>query len=137
MTARWVADMIGVAAELELADFINAGAKTAEEIAKAKGLHASSLYRLLRGLASYGIFAEQEDGTFAQTPRSDALRKDVPHSAWGVAQLTTRPWSVRAWMELGHSIRAGTPAFEHVHGMRVFDYFNRHPNELELFAYLA
>ena len=37
-------------------------------------------------------------------------------------------------MELGHSIRAGTPAFEHVHGMQVFDYFNRHPNELELFA---
>jgi hypothetical protein len=110
MTARWVADMIGVAAELELADFINAGAKTAEEIAKAKGLHASSLYRLLRGLASYGIFAEQEDGTFAQTPRSDALRKDVPHSAWGMAQLTTRPWAVQTWMELGHSIRAGTPA---------------------------
>jgi hypothetical protein len=52
MTARWVADMIGVAAELQLADFINAGAKTAEEIAKAKGLHATSLYRLLRGLAS-------------------------------------------------------------------------------------
>ncbi len=37
MTARWLADMIGVAAELELADFINAGAKTAEEIANAKG----------------------------------------------------------------------------------------------------
>jgi hypothetical protein len=33
MSARWIADMIGVAAELELADFINAGAKTAKEIA--------------------------------------------------------------------------------------------------------
>src|SRR5258708_19933576 len=96
MTARWVADMIGVAAELQLADFINAGAKTAEEIAKAKGLHATSLYRLLRGLASYGIFAEQGDGTFPQTPRSHPLPNDVPHSAWGMAQLTTRPWSVRA-----------------------------------------
>ena len=39
MSARWVADMIGAAAQLELADFINAGAKTAEEVAKAKGLH--------------------------------------------------------------------------------------------------
>jgi hypothetical protein len=122
MTARWVADMIGVAAKLELADFIQAGAKTAEEIAKAKGLQATSLYRLLRGLASYGIFAEQEDGTFAQTPRSDALRKDVPYSAWGMAQLTTRPWSVRAWMELEHSVRAGTPAFEHVNGIQLFEY---------------
>jgi hypothetical protein len=42
MTARWVADMIGVAAQLELADFIDRGTKTAEEIAKAKGLHATS-----------------------------------------------------------------------------------------------
>ena len=41
MTARWVADMIGAAAQLELADFIDLGAKTAEEIAKAKGLHAT------------------------------------------------------------------------------------------------
>jgi hypothetical protein len=134
MTARWVADMIGVAAELELADFINAGAKTAEEIAKAKGLHAPSLYRLLRGLASYGIFAEQADGTFTQTPKSDALRKDVPHSEWGMAQFTTRSWSVQAWMELRHCIRTGTPAFEHVTGMQIFEYFNKHPNELEMFA---
>jgi hypothetical protein len=134
MTARWVADMIGLAAELELADFIGAGAKTAKEIAKAKGLHAHSLYRLLRGLASFGIFAEQEHGTFVQTPRSDALRKDVPRSAWGWAQLVTRPWAGRAWMELGHSIRTGAPAFEHINGMPLFEYFNEHPYELELFA---
>jgi hypothetical protein len=68
MSARWVADMIGVAAELELADFINAGAKTADEIAKAKGLHPTSLYRLLRGLASYGIFVEQEMGPLPTRP---------------------------------------------------------------------
>jgi hypothetical protein len=48
--------MIGVAVELELADFINAGPKTADEIAKAKGLHPTPLYRLLRGLASYRIW---------------------------------------------------------------------------------
>ena len=37
MTASWVADMIGIAAELELADFINAGAKTAKEIRIGQG----------------------------------------------------------------------------------------------------
>ena len=85
MSARWVADMIAVAAKLELADLVNAGTKTVEEIAKAKNLHPTSLFRLMRGLAGYGIFAEQEDGGFAQTPKSDALRRDVPHSAWGMA----------------------------------------------------
>jgi hypothetical protein len=84
----------------------------------------------VRGLASYDIFAEQEDGTFAQTPRSGALRKDVPHSAWGMAQLTTRPSAVRTWMELGHSIRGGTPAFDHVHGMQLFNYSDKHPMDL-------
>src|SRR5260221_7514246 len=84
--------------------------------------------------AAFQTSSEQEDGTFAQTPRSDALRKDVPYSAWGMAQLTTRPWSVRAWMELEHSVRAGTPAFEHVNGIQLFEYFDKHPNELELFA---
>jgi hypothetical protein len=33
--------MIGEAAKLELADFINAGAKTAEKIAKAKGVRTA------------------------------------------------------------------------------------------------
>jgi O-methyltransferase domain len=134
LVARWVAYMIGVAAELGLADFIHAGGRTAEDIAQAKGLHASSLYRLLRALASYGIFAEQDDGTFAQTPMSEALRKDVPHSVSSLAQLAIRPWSVQAWMELSHGIRTGSPAFEHVNGMQFFEYLNQHPNEMELFA---
>jgi hypothetical protein len=43
-------------------------------------------------------------------------------------------WGVRTWLELGHSIRVGTPAFEHVNGIKLFEYFNKHPNELELFA---
>jgi hypothetical protein len=51
--------VIGVAAELEVADFINAGAKTADEIAKAGGLHATSLYWLLQGLATYRIFGSR------------------------------------------------------------------------------
>jgi hypothetical protein len=59
ISARKIAYMIGVAAEPELADFINAGAKTADEIAKAEGLHATSLYWLLRGLASYRIFGSR------------------------------------------------------------------------------
>ena len=41
---------------------------------------------------------------------------------------------MRAWMELGHSIRTGTPAFDHVNGMQLFEYFNKDPNELELYA---
>src|SRR5580704_17083600 len=50
-TGRWVAHLVGVAAELRLADLVQSGPKTAEQLANAAGLHAPSLYRLLRSLA--------------------------------------------------------------------------------------
>jgi O-methyltransferase domain/Dimerisation domain len=131
---RWVAQMVGVAAELGLADEIQSGPKTAEEVAQAKGLHAAPLYRLLRALASVGIFAEQEGGRFRQTPMSDALRSDVPYSMRGIARVINRRWIVRGWMELEHSIRTNVSAFEHVHGMPNFDYASQHPEETNIFA---
>jgi hypothetical protein len=45
VTGRWVANIVGLAAELGLADLIQTGPKTAEEVAAANGLHAPSLGR--------------------------------------------------------------------------------------------
>lgn len=131
---RFMAHIVGVAAELGLADEIQIGPKTAEQLARATGLDSASLYRLLRALASAGIFAEQEDGRFLQTPMSDALRSDVSYSIRGVVRMFNRPWTIRAWTELEHSVRTGASAFEHVHGVHVFDYLNLHPEEMEIFA---
>jgi hypothetical protein len=133
-TGRWVAQIIGVAAELGLADEIQSGPKAAQEIAAAKGLHPDPLYRLLRALASVGIFAEQEDGRFRQTPMSDALRSDVPYSMRGVARLTNRQWMARGWMELERGVRSNVSAFELAHGMQAFDYASQYPEEMEIFA---
>ena len=33
-----------------------------------------SLHRLLRALASFGVFEERADGRYANTPRSECLR---------------------------------------------------------------
>jgi hypothetical protein len=43
-------------------------------------VHAPSLYRVLRTLASVGIFAEGEDGRFCLTPQAEPLRSDAPDS---------------------------------------------------------
>jgi hypothetical protein len=133
-TSRWVAHAVGVAAELGLSDLIQSGPKTAEELADAMGLHAPSLYRLLRALASVGIFTRLEDGRFAQTQASDALRKDVPYSMQGFARMVNRPWAIGAWTQLEHSVRTGVSAFEHANGMFAFDYFTQNPVEMQIFA---
>jgi len=131
---RFAADIVGVAADLGLADQIQSAPKTAEEIAAAMDLHAPSLYRLLRALANFGIFAEQADGSFAHTPMSETLRSDVPYSMRGHARLNFRPWTRKAWGELELTVRTGTPAFEHAQEIQMFDYLNRHPEETQIFA---
>src|SRR5688500_6955563 len=59
-----VAMMVAVVAELGVADFLKDGPKRVEEIARATKAHSQSLYRVLRALASYGIFVEDDDGRF-------------------------------------------------------------------------
>lgn len=133
VTGRWAADIVSVAAELGLADEIQSGPKTADEIAATMGLHAPSLHRLLRALSNFGIFIEDEDGRFGQTAMSETLRSDVPYSMRGMARMTCRPWTLGAWAKLDHTIRTGIPAFEYVHGMQPFDYFAQHPEEVQIF----
>ena len=54
----WVSRLIYVAAKLELADHLNDGPRTVEELAMAAGVQAPALYRVLRALASVGVFEE-------------------------------------------------------------------------------
>jgi hypothetical protein len=73
-----VSQATGVAAELGIADLLASGPRSADELAAATGVHGSARYRVLRLLASEGVFAETEDGRFVLTPMVEALRGDVP-----------------------------------------------------------
>jgi hypothetical protein len=88
---------IAVAAKLGLADFLEEEPKSAEELANATNTHAPSLKRLLRMLTSVGVFAENGNDTFRQTPLSELLRSDHPRSVRSYAmmfgsELFRRPW---------------------------------------------
>src|SRR5678810_566889 len=79
LAGLWVARSVSVAAKLRLADQVGDGAaKSVEELAAATKTHAPSLYRLMRGLAGAGFFAEEPGRRFRNTPLSDVLRTGVP-----------------------------------------------------------
>ncbi len=80
MSGFKVARMISVAAELNVADLLEDGPRHSDELAAATGAHAPSLYRLLRALASVGIFTEVEERRFGLTPLADRLRTRAPGS---------------------------------------------------------
>ncbi len=72
--------LIYVAAKLGIADLLKNGPKTVDDIAQSVGAVPRNLYRVLRALASMGILAETQDGTFTLTPLGEILRDDVPDS---------------------------------------------------------
>ncbi|MEO8285550.1 MAG: methyltransferase [Chloroflexota bacterium] len=122
-----VTQMIYVAAKLSIADLLKDGPQSPDALAQVTGTHAPSLYRLLRGLASMGIFAEDQDGRFGLTPTAVLLQTDVPGSQRPSALVLGEESRWRAWGELLYSITTGEPAFDHIHGMDSWEYLSKNP----------
>lgn len=128
-----VSQAIFVAAALGIADLLASGPRTADELASAAGAHAPSLHRVLRLLASEGVFAETEEGRFALTPMAAALQREAPSPMRALARQIAQDAVWRSWGSLLHAVRTGESAFEHVHGVNLFAYNRQHPQERIVF----
>jgi len=84
--------LVHVAAKLGIADALEDGPQPVSALAAAVGAHPRALYRLLRALASLGLFAELPDGRFELTPLADALRSNAPGSVRPLALLYGDEW---------------------------------------------
>jgi hypothetical protein len=67
---------LGVTADLGVADALARGPRSISELAQETGANVDTLHRLLRALASDGVFAEDEPGIFRNTEASELLRGD-------------------------------------------------------------
>ena len=85
---------IGVTAELRIADLLKDGAKTADELALQTGVHARSLYRVLRACASVGVYAEDNEKKFSLTPLAEPLLSDAPGSLRAFAEMISCDWQL-------------------------------------------
>ena len=124
-----VSQALYVAATLGIADLLAGGPRSVEDLAERTKTHDPTLYRLLRLLASVGVFAEDDTKRFGLTPLAECLRSDVPGSqrAWAIMVCGPTFWS--SWGELLYSVRTGETAFPKVHGMSNWDYRTQHPEE--------
>ncbi|MEW2564767.1 methyltransferase [Streptomyces griseorubiginosus] len=133
MTGAWTTQAIAVAAELRLADHLDAhpGAGLAL-LAELTGCHADSLGRLLRHLAGLGLVAADPDGSYHLTELGEPLRTGAADSFQPLALLYGGPF-YRSFGELAHSVRTGEEAFAKVFGEHHFPHFARHPELADLF----
>jgi SAM-dependent methyltransferase len=112
-----------VAAELGIADLLFDGPQTVDELAAATGTQPEPLFRLLRALASRGVFEQREDGRFAITALAEQLRRDAPGgSVYEYALYVGLPLVQRPWEELLSTLQTGRPSFERVFEASLFDY---------------
>jgi hypothetical protein len=128
-----VARMISVAAELGIADLLEDGPRACDDLAAATVTDPPSLYRLLRALASVGIFAEDSDRRFGLTLLADPLRSGAAGSLRGLARFQNDEWYWQVYRDLPYSVRTGKPATEHLWGDGLYGYFAAHPDAAELF----
>lgn len=134
LTGKWIAQAISVAATLGIADLLAGGPETVEQLAAASSVQADSLYRLLRALASVGIFAETGDGRFGLTPLAECLRSGAPDSIRNWARMLGLPLLWQSWGELLHSVKTGEGGLKKVFGVpNPFGYFAQHPQDAKVF----
>ncbi|MDT5120808.1 MAG: hypothetical protein QOC96_290 [Acidobacteriota bacterium] len=132
MTGYWVSQLLYVAAKLGIADLLKDKPLTREELATATNTDAPTLYRLLRALASVGIFAEDEHKRFNLTPLAATLQSG-PGSMRGMVLHLGEPASWRAWGELLYSVQTGQTAFPQANGAEIFQYYKEHSESSEPF----
>src|SRR5262245_30714717 len=127
--AQWNAAAISAAAKFGIADQLESGPKTTQELASLLNLHEDSLYRVLRALAGLGIFHEGENRTFSQTPLSDVLRTNSKPSLRYVATMMIDHWQARSVQGICSTIENGRASVVNILGAGLFEYLGGHPDE--------
>ncbi len=128
--------MLGAVARFAIPDFVerHPGAD-ADEIARGLGLNADAVHRCLRTLASLGIFTMNKRGQFFNNRRSRVLLSGQLTRGREWALYFSSGSNVAAWSDLPAALESGRSAFARVHGMSVWDWFDLHPDEREMFAH--
>jgi hypothetical protein len=120
---------LAVAVELGLADALEGGARSADDLAAAAGVDADALQRLLRALASDGVFEEREPGVFANTPMSATLRGD----GWPEFARLFGGVFYRAVDDLGGAVRTGAATFPVAFGSDFWSWLAAHGEDRAAF----
>jgi O-methyltransferase/methyltransferase family protein len=128
-----VTGAVSCLAQLGIPDLIEAGPKSAKELASQIGVDPQALYRLMRATASVGVLSEEPDGKFSQTPMSTVLRSDATPSLRALAIMGNREWHARGWSHLEYCVRTGKQALDQIYGTPIFEFFKQNPTEAQIF----
>lgn len=132
-TGAWTTQALYTAAKLGVPDQLAGGPAHAGDIAARIGADRDALYRLMRALASKGVFKHRRDGKFTLTKVGHALRSGVDGSLRDMVLFIGHPLRWEDWGNLDHSVRTGQTAFSKLRGKPIWDYLAEDPDFAAVF----
>jgi hypothetical protein len=116
------------ALKLQIPDRLAAGTTAVDELARDAGVDEDALYRIMRALASLGVFDERQTRTFELTATGRMLQSGQP-GFYDMGLWITSPFHFRVYAEMLPAVTTGTPAAEIVTGMPAFEYLAQPENK--------
>ncbi len=103
---------LNVVARLGIADLLDKGPQTTKDLAKATQVREDFLYRVMRTLASVGVFKEVSPRQFALTPVSEEMRSNQPGSMRDAICFLADPWHFKMYQHMVSVMKTGKTASE-------------------------
>ena len=126
MDGALVSRALGLAAELRVAHALADGPRSVEELAAACGANADALRRILRALASEGVFEEVQPGVIANTEVTvQLLELGVSEFAYLFGGVFHRA--------AGALDASGEATFPRAHGQGFWEWLASHPDDRAAF----
>lgn len=129
----WVTQALYAAVRLGIADALADGPRRADDVARRAATDPDATYRLMRALASKGVFTLRRDGSFALTPVGRALCTDSSTSMAPMIAMVGSRWHWEHWGDLTESVRTGGTAVERLRNTGVFEYLESNPEYAKVF----
>lgn len=133
--AFWQSRVLYVAAELDIASILRNESLSSDEIAAKVGANADAIHRLLRMLASIGVFEEVSAGAYRNNRLSNCLKTDHRQCVRSMILMHNSDVMSRPWYEqLERGIRTGQVPFRLALGEDLFTWMDTHADFDRLFS---
>jgi O-methyltransferase len=120
---------LAIVVDLRIPQALADGPRPVAELARDAGADADALHRVLRGLASDGVFEEEAPGVFAHTPTSELLLG----TGWPEFAHLFGDVFYRNVADLHVAVRTGAATFPDAFGTDFWSWLKAHPDERAIF----
>jgi len=124
---------LAAVARLGVADHMSSHFSSVDELAGKVSAQPAALFRVMRMLASVGVFAEAPKQRFALTPMGELLKSQARSSLRYPAMFFGDEWSTRAYQYIVDCVRTGEDGVTQAYGKHAFDFLAERPDQAETF----